>query len=262
MSIRDATVEMPDVLPVRNVLASVFDKGGLGDLVPGLLEANPEIMFYSTGGTHKMIKEILGEQAATRLVSVDDYTGVPEMEGGLVKTLVPHVHAGLLGENNNSAHQDYMKLLSLRFVHSETGEPIDMAKIREGDYIPVKAVMAKHPVVPIDLLVVNFYDFDKAVSAEGTTPEKARGHIDIGGPSMVRGAAKNFMNTAVVVDPSDYGAVIGEVKSKGGITFETRLDLAKKVFATTHSYDLAISAHFSKLSAADFRACYKFEGGK
>lgn len=262
MSIRDATVEMPDVLPVRNVLASVFDKGGLGDLVPGLLEANPEIMFYSTGGTHKMIKEILCEQAATNLVSVDDYTGVPEMEGGLVKTLVPHVHAGLLGENNNPAHQDYMKLLSLRFVHSETGEAIDMTKVREGDYIPVRAVMAKNPVVPMDLLVVNFYNFDKAVSAIDVTPEKARGHIDIGGPTMVRAAAKNFMNTAVVVDPVDYGRILDEVKSKGGITFETRLDLAKKVFATTHSYDLAISAHLSKLSATDFRVCYKFEGGK
>ncbi|MCK4589494.1 MAG: hypothetical protein KAT77_03565 [Nanoarchaeota archaeon] len=253
---------MPDILPVRNVLVSVYEKEGLGDLVPGLLDANPKVMFYSTGGTYRIISGILDDKASDHLLTVEDYTGVPEMEGGLVKTLVPHVHAGLLGENNNPKHQDYMKTLSLRFVHAETGEPIDISKVGEGDYIPVKAVMAKHPVVSMDLVVVNLYDFETAISKPDTTPEKARGHIDIGGPTMVRAAAKNFMNTTVVIDPNDYERLLDEIKEVGGITFETRFDLAKKVFATTAGYDAAISKHLETLTAGDFRKMYKFEGGR
>ncbi len=143
---------------IKHVLASVSDKTGLDVLVPGLVEANPEVMIYSTGGTYKAIKEILGEKAATNLTAVSAYTGQPEMQGGLVKTLDFKIYLGLLSETYNEAHQQDLK---------------------------------RTDGVALDMVVVNLYPFTETVAREGVTPEEARTNIDIGGPCMVRASAKN-----------------------------------------------------------------------
>ena len=216
MSIRDVKGKIIDKIKVDNVLVSVFDKFGLDDLIIDLMEINPNVRFMSTGGTYKKIREILGDQFSDNLTAVDDYTGFPEMEGGLVKTLHPKIHAGILGERNNTEHQRYLK------------EELNSA-------------------VYIDMLIVNLYPFNQVIQDDDVTFEKARGNIDIGGPGMIRGAAKNFLSCAVVTDPSDYGNLISIIKSNGGCTtFEERFNLAVKAFRATAEYDATISDYLAK----------------
>jgi len=206
MTIRDVQGQVMDQIPVRNVLISVYDKSGLGTIVPTLLEVNPDVRILSTGGTYDRLKSIAG----ANLVEVAEYTGFPEMEGGLVKTLHPKIHAGLLGERGNPAHEKYL---------AEMG----------GEYI--------------DLLVVNLYPFSQVV-AQGVSFEKARGNIDIGGPAMLRAGAKNFLSCAVVCDPADYGMVIAQLKQQNGNTvLPIRASLATKAFGTTARYDAAVASY-------------------
>ncbi|MFH1917330.1 MAG: hypothetical protein ABIJ21_08775 [Nanoarchaeota archaeon] len=215
MVIRDVKGRVEDKIPVQTVLVSVFDKSGLEEFIPALLEMSPAVYFLSTGGTYKKIKEILGERHNSHLEEVADYTGFPEMEGGLVKTLHPKIHAGILGERNNPNHQFYL---------SET---------LEGVYI--------------DMVVVNLYPFQSVISSPDVTFEKARGHIDIGGPAMLRAAAKNFPSCAAVCDPRDYGAIIGEMRENGGATsLKQRLYLARKVFDATNLYDGVIAGFLAQ----------------
>jgi len=222
-------VEQIDAMvKVDRVLASVSDKTGLDELVPGLVEANPGIMFYSTGGTYKAIREIMGEElAATHLTRVSDYTGQPEMQGGLVKTLDFKIYLGLLGETYNEAHvQD----------------------------------LARAEAVPIDMVVVNLYPFKETVAKPDVTPEQARTNIDIGGPCMVRASAKNFLRVASVTDPGDYGKILSEVKSSDGcVSLETRFELAKKAFRHTAEYDTAIAGYFGETAAETVRDCYRLK---
>ncbi|MGC9025610.1 MAG: hypothetical protein ACP5NB_12430, partial [Chloroflexia bacterium] len=146
--------EVDDLVPIRRVLVSVWDKAGLEVLIPGLVEVSPEVCFYSTGGTYRAIAQILGkEQAARRLVPVSDYTGQPETQGGLVKTLDFKIYLGLLTERYNPAHQ---------------------------------ADLARTGALPLDMVVVNLYPFEAVVSRGTATLEEARAHIDIGGPSLLR----------------------------------------------------------------------------
>ena len=198
---------------IRNVLMSVSDKTGLDTFVPALVKACPGVKIYSTGGTYKKVAELLGAAAEGTLVAVSDYTGQPEMQGGLVKTLDFKIYLGLLSETYNDAHQADLKRLSAQ---------------------------------PIDMVVVNLYPFKETVAKPGVTPEMARTNIDIGGPCMVRASAKNYLRVASVTDPLDYGSVVNELESHGGtLGLDTRFKLMKKAFAHTASYDAAISQFFT-----------------
>jgi phosphoribosylaminoimidazolecarboxamide formyltransferase / IMP cyclohydrolase len=216
--------KIDEKVKVNNVLISVADKTGLESFVPGLVAINPDIKIYSTGGTYKKIKEILKEQAHTVLSEVSEYTGQPEMQGGLVKTLDFKIYLGLLSETYNDAHTK-----DLNRTHA----------------------------VPIDMIVSNLYPFKETIAKPGSTPENARGNIDIGGPCMVRASAKNFLRVASVTEPGDYDLIIGELKYTGGcLTLKTRYKLAVKAFTHTAHYDKAISEYFSSVSFKEIKDCY------
>lgn len=209
---------------IRHVLMSVSDKSGLETFVPALVAACPGVKIFSTGGTFKAVQTILGADAAKHLESVSDYTGQPEMQGGLVKTLDFKIYLGLLSEKYNEAHQKDL---------------------------------ARTDAVAIDMVVVNLYPFQKTVAKDGVTPEEARTNIDIGGPCMVRASAKNYLRVASVTDPADYAKIVTELKAhKGTISFETRLALMKKAFAHTAQYDTAIAAFFAGVTDAKARSTY------
>lgn len=209
---------------VRNVLMSVSDKTGLEEFVPKLVKACPGVKIYSTGGTYARVKEILGADADKTLVAVSDYTGQPEMQGGLVKTLDFKIYLGLLSETYNDAHQADMKRLSAK---------------------------------PIDMVVVNLYPFQETVAKPGVTPEMARTNIDIGGPCMVRASAKNYLRVASVTDPLDYGNIAEELASNSGtICLSTRFKLMKKAFAHTAAYDTAISQFFASRTWEEVNGTY------
>ena len=205
--------EIDNRVAVKHVLMSVSDKTGLETFVPALVKACPGVKIYSTGGTYTKVKEILGDRAEGTLVAVSDYTGQPEMQGGLVKTLDFKIYLGLLSEKYNDAHQADLRRLSAQ---------------------------------PIDMVVVNLYPFRETVAKAGVTPEMARTNIDIGGPCMVRASAKNYLRVASVTDPLDYANLAEELASHGGtIGLDTRFKLMKKAFAHTAEYDTAIARFFS-----------------
>jgi len=226
MSINEVE-RIDDRVAVRHALVSVSDKTGLETFIPGLLQVNPEMKIFSTGGTYARIGEILQDPAAGRLVPVSDYTGQPETQGGLVKTLDFKIYLGLLTETYNEAHQQ--------------------------DLVRTSAVA-------IDLVVVNLYPFQQTVAREGVTVEQARGNIDIGGPCMIRASAKNFLRVAPVVDPADYDRVLADLKAGGGsLGAALRFELAKKAFAHTAAYDRAISEYLAGKAEEEMRGCYTFE---
>ena len=209
---------------VRHVLMSVSDKTGLDTFVPALVKACPGVKIYSTGGTYAKVKEILGDAAADTLVAVSDYTGQPEMQGGLVKTLDFKIYLGLLSETYNDAHQADLKRLAAQ---------------------------------PIDMVVVNLYPFRQTVAKPDVTPEMARTNIDIGGPCMVRASAKNYLRVASVTDPLDYGSIANELEAHGGtIGLDTRFKLMKKAFAHTAAYDTAISQFFASRTWEEVNGTY------
>ncbi|MCU0520792.1 MAG: hypothetical protein MUF84_08885 [Anaerolineae bacterium] len=217
-----------DLVVIRRVLVSVSDKAGLDLLVPGLLQINPEIHFFSTGGTFEVLSRILGSGArkpvAHLLTSVSDYTGQPETQGGLVKTLDFRIYLGLLTETYNEAHQ--------------------------GD-------LARTGALPIDMVIVNLYPFSATVAREGVTVEQARANIDIGGPCMLRAAAKNYLRVVPVVDPGDYAALLAELEAGGGgLDLATRFRYARKAFRHTAAYDTAISAYLDAQTPDDVPGVY------
>ncbi|HEY2104432.1 MAG TPA: bifunctional phosphoribosylaminoimidazolecarboxamide formyltransferase/IMP cyclohydrolase [Candidatus Binataceae bacterium] len=187
---------------VSRALLGVSDKAGLDTLAAALLRHGVELL--STGGTKAAL-----DQAGFRVKAVGDFTGFPEIFGGRVKTLHPRIHGGILARRDMSADR------------------------RE---------MAENQIQPIDLVVVNFYPFEQVVAQPGTSLEAAVENIDIGGPAMVRAAAKNHAHVAVVVDAADYGALIEELDRTGGvISAETRWRLARKAFERVAAYDCAIA---------------------
>lgn len=205
--------EIDDRVAVRNVLMSVSDKTGLEEFVPGLIQACPGVRIYSTGGTYTKLRELLGADADRHLTAVSEYTGQPEMQGGLVKTLDFKIYLGLLSETYNPAHRQDLERLSAQ---------------------------------PIDMVVVNLYPFQQTIATPGVTPEAARTNIDIGGPCMVRASAKNYLRVASVTDPLDYPALVQELSSHGGtLGLDTRFRLMKKSFAHTAQYDAAIAGFFT-----------------
>ncbi len=217
--------KIDDLVKVRHVLASVFDKSGLEGFIPELLSVNPEIKFFSTGGTYSKIKEIIGEAAESCLTQVSDYTGQPETQGGLVKTLDFKIYLGLLTETYNDSHNEDIE--------------------RTGS-------------VHIDMVIGNLYPFKDTISKPDVTVETARGNIDIGGPCMIRASAKNYIRVASVVDPSDYEAIISEMKANNGsISLELRFRLAQKAFEYTAVYDRTIAEFLGSSAFEDVKGCYQ-----
>ncbi len=215
-----------DAVPLRHVLLSVSDKQGLDRFVPELAQLCPAARFYSTGGTFTALQTILGAAARGRLTAVSDYTGQPEMQGGLVKTLDFKIYLGLLSETYNPAHA-----ADLARVHAEA----------------------------FDMVVVNLYPFQQTVAKPGATPEMARANIDIGGPCMVRAAAKNYLRVASVTNPADYDGVLRELRSTGGaLSLQTRFELARKAFAHTAAYDAAIAGYLENRTLEEVRSVYRF----
>lgn len=215
--------KIDDRVKVSRVLASVSDKTGLNELIPGLVSANPQIEIYSTGGTYDAIEKLLGK-GSRNLIKVSDYIAQPEMQGGLVKTLDFKIYLGLLSETYNDAHQ------------------------RD---------LARSQAIPIDMVVVNLYPFQQTVAKPDCTPEIARGNIDIGGPCMVRASAKNFIRVASVTDPADYGKVLRELTANGGmVSLKTRYELSGKAFAHTAAYDTAIADYWRHCTFERLRGCY------
>ena len=213
-----------DFVKVRHVLASVFDKSGLETFIPELIRINPEIKIFSTGGTYKKIKEILGDTADFFLTQVSEYTGQPETQGGLVKTLDFKIYLGLLTETYNDAHNEDIR--------------------RTGS-------------VHIDMTLCNLYPFKETISKEGVTVEMARGNIDIGGPSMIRASAKNYIRVASVVDPSDYTTILSEMDSNNGaISLGLRYRLAQKAFDHTAIYDRTIADFMGSRTIDEVAGCY------
>ncbi len=209
---------------LRHVLMSVSDKSGLDSFVPQLMSVNPDLKIFSTGGTFARLREILGDAADTHLTQVSDYTGQPETQGGLVKTLDFKIYLGLLTETYNEAHQSDL---------NRTGS------------------------VPIDMVVVNLYPFKETIARPDVTVEQARGNIDIGGPCMIRASAKNFIRVASVVDPGDYDGIVAELKANNGaLTLAMRFRLAQKAFEHTAVYDRAIADFLSARTLEDVAGCY------
>ena len=193
---------------IARALVSVSDKTGLVDFVKGLRAFNVEVL--STGGTHKLLAE-----AGIPVVAVSDHTGSPEILDGRVKTLHPKIHGGILGRRDDRHHQEQM---------------------------------AAHGIAPIDMVVVNLYPFEATVARPECRFEDAIENIDIGGPSMVRSAAKNHHDVTVLVDPADYAAVLDEMRRSGGaVSVETNTQLARKAFQTTAHYDGAIADYLGSL---------------
>src|SRR5438445_4930173 len=194
---------------IQRALISVFDKTGLIPFAQTLVAAKVELL--STGGTARVLRD-----AGLPLVELSDYTGFPEMLDGRVKTLHPKVHGGLLFLRGNPKHE---------------------------------AAVKAHGIKPIDLVVVNLYPFEKTVAKADVSLHEAIENIDIGGPSMLRSAAKNHESVTVVSDPEDYAAVGEQINRTGGTTLELRRQLAAKVFARTAAYDTAIAAHLQQAFA-------------
>lgn len=197
---------------IKRALISVSDKRGIVNFARELIEMRVEVL--STGGTAKTLRE-----AGISVMDVTDFTGFPEMLGGRLKTLHPKIHGGLLARRSN---------------------PKDMEDIE------------KHGIKPIDMVVVNLYPFEETISKQNVTFEEAIENIDIGGPTMLRAASKNFQDVAVVVDPGDYEAIIKEMKvSDGGLSRGTKLNLAKKVFDHTARYDTLIADYLKGITKAE-----------
>jgi phosphoribosylaminoimidazolecarboxamide formyltransferase/IMP cyclohydrolase len=210
---------------IQHVLLSVSDKTGLEVLIPGLVAVNQDIRFYSTGGTYTRVSEILGAMGTARhLMQVSDYTGQPETQGGLVKTLDFKIYLGLLTETYNEAH---------------------------------RADLVRTTAIPIDMVVVNLYPFQETIAREAVTVEEARANIDIGGPCMLRAAAKNYLRVTPIVDPADYAPLLSKLRAnRGALDLPTRFEFARKAFAHTASYDAAISAYLSQQNPADVPGVY------
>ncbi len=194
---------------IKRAIVSVTDKTGIVEFCKELASFGVEII--STGGTAKLLWK-----NGISVVDISEYTGFPEIMDGRVKTLHPKVHGGILALRDNESH---------------------------------KEVMEKFEIQPIDMVVVNLYQFEKTVEKEGVSLEEAIENIDIGGPTLLRAAAKNFKYVTVITDPADYDLVIKEMReNKGETTLRTRFMLAVKVFELTSSYDRAIAEYLKTVS--------------
>ena len=195
----------------KRALISVSDKTGVVELARELSQLGFEIV--STGGTHKAI-----ETAGVPVTGVSDITGFPECLDGRVKTLHPAIHAGVLAMRANEEHMRQIEELGIN---------------------------------PIDIVVINLYPFRKTIEKEGVSFEECIENIDIGGPTMIRAAAKNWQDVAVVVDPADYEKVVCEIKENGAVSLETKATLCRKVFEHTSQYDTMIANYLRRHQGID-----------
>ena len=201
---------MSDLKTIRRALLSVTDKTGIVEFAQALAELGVELV--STGGTAKALRD-----SGLAVRDVAELTGFPEMLDGRVKTLHPGVHGGILHRRNDPEHV---------------------------------AAVTDHGIAPIDMVVVNLYAFEKTAARKGVTTPELIENIDIGGPSMLRSAAKNFADVAVISSASDYPIIIEELRANGSqLSLETRWRLAREAFATTAAYDSAIATTLEALSA-------------
>ena len=192
---------------IKRAVISVSDKKGVAEFAKELSNMGVEIL--STGGTAKTMRE-----AGVPVKDVSEYTGFPEMLDGRVKTLHPKIHGGLLSRRGNEK---------------------DMEEIK------------KHGIDTIDMVVVNLYPFEATISKPDVTFEDAIENIDIGGPTMLRSASKNFQDVAVVADPDDYIKIVEEMKKLNNeLSYRTKLKLAQKVFSHTSRYDSLIADYLAK----------------
>ena len=196
---------------MKRAFLSVFDKTGIVDFAKGLISFGFQIL--STGGTQRAL-----EEASVPVTNVSDITGFPECLDGRVKTLHPKIHAGILAMRGNPEHMSQIKNLDVGLI---------------------------------DIVAVNLYPFKQTISQEAVTLEDAIENIDIGGPTMLRAAAKNWQDVASVVDPADYPRILEELKN-GGITKETKFDLCVKVFEHTAAYDALISAYLREKNGGGY----------
>jgi phosphoribosylaminoimidazolecarboxamide formyltransferase/IMP cyclohydrolase len=194
---------------IQRAILSVTDKTGLVDFAHKLSALGVELI--STGGTAKLLRE-----SGVNVKDISELTGFPEMLDGRVKTLHPKVHGGILHRREDPKHV---------------------------------AAVAEHGIAPIDMVVVNLYAFEKTAAKPGVAFEELIENIDIGGPSMIRSAAKNFHDVAIVTSPSDYDSIADELSRSGGVlSHETKWRLAQKAFATTAAYDSAIASTLERIS--------------
>jgi phosphoribosylaminoimidazolecarboxamide formyltransferase / IMP cyclohydrolase len=195
---------------IQRAILSVTDKTGLADFARKLSGMGVELI--STGGTAKLLRD-----SGVPVKDISELTGFPEMLDGRVKTLHPKVHGGILHRRENPAH---------------------------------RSAVAEHGIQPIDMVVVNLYAFEKTAAKPGVPFEELVENIDIGGPSMIRSAAKNFQDVAIVTSPADYNAIAEEMASHGGeLSQNTKWRLAQKAFATTAAYDSAIASTLERVSS-------------
>ena len=197
-------------MTIERALVSVYDKTGIVEFARALAKAKVEIV--STGGTAKLLRD-----AGLPVRDISDLTGWPEMLAGRVKTLHPKVHGGILFRRGESADRDQVR--------------------QQG-------------IAPIDLVVVNLYQFEATAARPNLTVEELIENIDIGGPAMVRSAAKNMESVAVVTDPADYAAVAAELAESGGFSLATRVALARKAFTATARYDGMIATELERLAVS------------
>jgi phosphoribosylaminoimidazolecarboxamide formyltransferase/IMP cyclohydrolase len=194
---------------IRRAIISVSDKRDILIMARCLKDFGVEIL--STGGTARFL-----QSEGIDVKEISEFTGFPEMLDGRVKTLHPKVHGGILGRRDKKDHVEQMQ---------------------------------RYGILPIDMVVINLYPFEKTVARDGCSIEEAIENIDIGGPAMIRSASKNFESVAVVVDPMDYPSIINELKEGGGtISVDTTFRLAKKAFRITSNYDRAIADYLEKVS--------------
>jgi phosphoribosylaminoimidazolecarboxamide formyltransferase / IMP cyclohydrolase len=198
------------VARIQRAILSVTDKTGLVDFARQLASLGVELI--STGGTAKLLRD-----SSITVKDISDLTGFPEMLDGRVKTLHPKVHGGILHRRENASH---------------------------------RTTVAEHGIQPIDMVVVNLYAFEKTAAREGVHFDELIENIDIGGPSMIRSAAKNFQDVAVVTSPLDYNSLAAEMAQSGGeLSAGTKWQLAQKAFATTAAYDSAIASTLERVNA-------------
>ena len=195
-----------DIVPIKHALISVSDKLGLTEFARGLVAQGVEL--YASGGSRKHL-----EQAGLAVREISAYTGFPEMMDGRIKTLHPKVHGGILCRHD-----------------------------REDD----RAAMKEHGIVPFELVVVNLYPFEATIAKAGVTDDEAIEQIDIGGPTLIRGAAKNHAFTAIASTHEQYAAILDQIAGQGGTTLELRRKLAGEAFEMIARYDRAIADYFGR----------------
>ena len=203
----------------KRALVSVSDKSGLVDFVKGLQTAGWEII--ATGGTQKLL-----ENSGVKTISISDVTGFPEICDGRVKTLHPKVHGGLLARRDEPSHLQALEENGISFI---------------------------------DLVCVNLYPFRETIAKEGVSMADAIENIDIGGPSMLRSAAKNYNDVTVVCDPADYDTILAEINATGNTTVETRLQLSAKAYTHTAQYDACIATYMREKAGLNEKLFLEFD---